>query len=90
MKAINLKTGYLNNPVGIDLVDPVLTWVADGGKKQTAYELKAFINGELKVDTGKVKSSSMRYTFSQKLHSKDIVRWNVTLWDENDKKGEPS
>ena len=90
MKAINLKTGYLYNPVGIDLVDPVLTWVADGGKKQTAYELKAFINGEPKVDTGKVKSSSMRYTFSQKLHSKDIVRWNVTLWDENDKKGEPS
>ena len=90
MKAIKLQTSYLNNPIGIDLENPVLTWIADEGIRQTAYALKAYINGELKVDTGKINSSSINYTFSEKLGSRDIVEWNVTLWDENDNKGEPS
>ena len=90
MKAINLQTEYLTNPIGVDFKQPVLTWNVSGAKKQTAYQLKAFINGELKVDTGKVISSSMRYSFLEELHSRDIVTWNITLWDENDKQSEIS
>ena len=90
MKAVNLRTGYLKNPVGIDLSAPVLTWNAEGGKKQTAYSLKVCVNGELKVDTGKVASSSMRYEYPPELRSRDIAEWNVTLWDENDREGELS
>ena len=87
MKAVNLKTGYLKDPMGIDLTEPVLTWCADGGVKQTAYALQAYVNGALSVDTGKVLSSSMRFSYTNKLKSRDIVEWNVVLWDENDIEG---
>lgn len=90
MKAADLKTGYLKNPIGIDLTEPVLTWNADGGVKQTAYEIKAYVNGELAVDTGKVLSSSMRFSYPHTLRSRDTVEWNVILWDENDEEGEVS
>lgn len=90
MKAVDLKTGYLKNPIGIDLTEPVLMWNADGGVKQTAYAAKAYVNGVLAVDTGKVLSSSMRFTYPQPLKSRDIIKWNVVLWDENGETGEVS
>ncbi|MBR5059638.1 MAG: alfa-L-rhamnosidase, partial [Clostridia bacterium] len=90
MKAVNLKTGHLTNPTGIDLNGPVLTWNADGGVKQTAYAVKAYVNGSLSVDTGKVLSSSMRFSYPQTLKSRDTVEWSVELWDENGVKGERS
>ena len=49
MKAVNLQTEYLTNPIGVDFVNPVLTWNVSGGKKQTAYRLYAYVNGELRV-----------------------------------------
>lgn len=90
MKAVDLKTGYLKNPIGIDLTEPVLMWNADGGVKQTAYAVKAYVNGVLAVDTGKVLSSSMRFSYPHTLRSRDTVEWNVILWDENDRAGEIS
>lgn len=90
MKATDLRTGYLKNPLGVGFDGPVLTWTADGGKKQMAYELKAFVNGEAAVDTGVVKSSSMRFKYPRALRSRDAVTWSVTLWEENGVKGEPS
>lgn len=41
MKAVNLRTEYLENPVGIDLLHPRLMWTCEGGKKQTAYRITA-------------------------------------------------
>ena len=41
MKAINLKTEYLNNPIGIDIVKPRLFWNCEGGVEQTAYSVLA-------------------------------------------------
>ena len=41
MKAINLKTEYLINPIGIDIQNPRLMWNCDGGIKQTAYSIVA-------------------------------------------------
>ena len=38
MKAINLKTEYLIDPIGIDIKNPRLMWNCEGGKKQTAAE----------------------------------------------------
>ncbi|MBO4422981.1 MAG: family 78 glycoside hydrolase catalytic domain [Clostridia bacterium] len=90
MKAVGLRCGYLKDPVGIDLAEPVLTWCADGGVKQTACEIKAYVNGALTVDTGKILSSSMRFAYPEKLHSRDTVEWNVVLWDENGEAGEIS
>ena len=37
MKAIRLRTEYLNNPLGIDIQNPRLMWNCEGGVKQTAY-----------------------------------------------------
>ena len=90
MKAIRLLTGYLTDPVGIGLDRKVLTWNVDGGRKQTAYALRMFVNGVKLLDTGKVSSSSMRYVFDGPLGSRDRVEWNVMLWDENDRAGEVS
>ena len=60
MKAINLKTEYLVNPMGIDMQNPRLMWNCDGGIKQTAYRIVAKSDGKPVWDSGKVNSSSMR------------------------------
>ena len=88
MKAINLKTEYLVNPIGSDIKNPRLMWNCEGGKKQTAYRIIAVSDGKTVWDSGKVKSSSMRAEYPQPPKSRQKVEWSVTLWDENDKEGE--
>lgn len=88
MKAINLKTGYLVNPIGIDVKNPRLMWNCEGGKKQTAYRIIAVSDGKTVWDSGKVMSSSMRAEYPLPPKSRQKVEWSVTLWDENDKEGE--
>ena len=89
MKAINLKTEYLINPVGIDIQNPRLMWNGDGGIKQTAYRIIAKSDGKTVWDSGKVVSSSMRAEYPHKLKSRERVEWTVTLRDENDHEGAP-
>ena len=81
MKAIRLKTEYLNNPLGIDLQQPRLMWNAEGGVRQTAYEIETE-----KWKSCKVESSSMRAVYPIVLKSRERITWKVRLWDEN---GEP-
>lgn len=88
MKAINLKTEYLINPIGIDIKNPRLMWNCEGGKKQTAYRIVAVSNGKTVWDSGKVKSDAMRAEYSKAPVSRQRVKWTVTLWDEDDKEGE--
>lgn len=88
MKAIDLKTEYLKNPIGIDIQNPRLMWCCEGGKKQTAYRIVAASDGKTVWDSGKVNSSSMRAEYPQAPVSRQRVEWTVTLWDENDKDGE--
>ena len=90
MKAINLKCEYLINPMGIDIQNPRLMWNCDGGIKQTAFRISAKSGEKIVWDSGKVNSSSMRAEYPHKLKSRERVEWTVTLWDENDKEGEPS
>lgn len=90
MKAIGLRTEYLENPIGIDIRNPRLFWKCDGGIKQTAYRIVAKNDEQLVWDSGKVFSSSMRAEYPHKLKSRERIFWNVTLWDENDKEGEAS
>lgn len=88
MKAINLKTEYLINPIGIDVKKPRFSWTCEGGTKQSAYRIIAQSNGRTIWDSGKVQSNLMFSFFSSKLSSRQMVTWTVTLWDENDKDGE--
>ncbi|MBP3814612.1 MAG: hypothetical protein ILA12_08135, partial [Butyrivibrio sp.] len=65
MKAIRLKTEYLTNPIGIDYTKPRLSWVCEGGKTQTAYQIIA------KYDNGNVVWESEK-TISSKMH---LIPW---------------
>ncbi|WP_026495022.1 family 78 glycoside hydrolase catalytic domain [Butyrivibrio sp. WCD3002] len=93
MKATRLRTEYLKNPIGIDIRKPRLSWVCEGGKKQSAYQIKAFDDrGTILWDTGKVSSDRMHLIswMGDALTSRTKVFWQVQLWDENDVQGEIS
>ena len=83
MKAIRLRTEYLNNPVGIDLQQPRLMWNAEGGTRQTAYEIVTE-----KWTSGKVESASMQAVYPIVLKSREQVTWKIRLWDENEEASE--
>lgn len=92
MKAVRLRTEYMDRPMGIDIVRPRFNWNCEGGKKQSAYRIIATRNERIIWDSGKVKSSDMahiRYN-GLPLHSRDIVTWIVQLWDESDVPGKLS
>ncbi len=90
MIAVRLKTEYLKDPVGIDIVTPRLFWNCEGGITQTAYHvLCTDSNGNTLWDTGKVSGSVMRVQYAgQALKSRDRVTWRVLLWDEHDVPGD--
>lgn len=92
MKAVRLRTEYLVNPIGIDIVAPRLYWNAKGGTKQTAYQIIAKSGGKIIWNTGKVASSRMTHILyeGQPMHSREKVYWSVKLWDENGEGGEIS
>jgi len=83
MKAVRLRTEYLNNPIGIDMAHPRMFWNCEGGVKQTAYRIVTD-----KWDSGKVESSSMHADYPLELSSRERVCWKVCLWDENGLQGE--
>ena len=93
MKAIHLKTEYLNNPLGIGITKPRLFWNCEGGIKQTAYRIIAENeDGEVLWDSGKTDSNLMTHIpwGGKLLQARDRVYWSVTLWDEDRKEGKES
>ena len=61
MKAIRLRTEYLDAPIGIDIQKPRLFWNCEGGLKQTAYEIQAWDStGTSLFSSGKVSGCAMR------------------------------
>ena len=90
MKAINLKTAHLVDPLGIDIRKPLLTWTCDGGIHQTAYQIVASIDGKEVWNSGKVSSSAMQAAYEGPAESRARVAWSIHLWDENDTEGEES
>ena len=85
MKAINIKTEYLRNPLGIEIKNPRIFWNCEGGTKQTAFRIISE-----KWDSGKVESFSMNARYPLDLKSGERVNFTITLWDENDTEGEES
>ena len=86
MKAIRLRTEYLQDPIGIDILRPRLSWNCEGGIHQTAYEIIAADDAEKNLwRSGKVHSSSMHCPWgAEAVSPKTKVIWSVRLWDEND------
>ena len=81
MKAIRLRTEYLIDPIGVDFRRPRLQWNAEGGERQTAFQIVA---GDW--DSGRVESSAMHAEYPMELRERERVVWRVRLWDET---GEP-
>ena len=88
MRAVNLRTEQLINPVGIDMKNPYVSWTCEDGITQTAYEIVARSGGEVVFESGKVESSRMNAALLMELASRQAVTWQVRLWDENDEAGE--
>lgn len=84
MKAVNIRTEYLTDPIGIDVKNPRISWTCEGGKKQSAYQVISD-----NWDSGKVESSSMHVNYPADLKDRERVDFSVKLWDENDEEGEP-
>ena len=91
MRAVNLRTEYLKNPLGIDIRKPRFFWNCEGGTKQSAYQIYA-VNEENTVvwDSGRVESDAMTHIpyEGKELCSREHVTWKVRLWDENGVEGE--
>ncbi len=89
MRAVRLRTEYLNHPLGIDIVKPRLMWNDADGTCQTAYQIVCRDDGgNLLWDSGKVASSSMYADYAGRgLESRASVLWQVRLWDEEDEAG---
>ena len=90
MKAINLKTEYLTNPIGIDIQNPRLMWNCEDGTTQLAYQIAVSDGKSVVWNSGKVYSGSMSVSYPLTIKSRQRLSWNVTLWDENDVEGETS
>ncbi|MCR4615610.1 MAG: glycoside hydrolase family 78 protein [Clostridiales bacterium] len=83
MKANNIKTEYLRDPLGIDIKKPRIFWNCEGGVRQTAYQIISE-----KWDSGRVGNGGMRAEYPLKLVSGERVSFKIRLWDENGRKGE--
>lgn len=90
MKAINLKTEYLREPLGIDITSPRLMWNCQGGTFQSGFIIKCFKDEKMIFNSGKVNSNQMMYRLPFLLHSRDRIVWKITLFDENGLLGEES
>lgn len=90
MRAINLRTEHMANPMGIDIKNPYLSWNCTDGKIQSAYEITATdaYTGKELWGSGKVSSASMHTICPIAAFSRQRVSWKIRLWDENDIAGE--
>ena len=79
MKAIRIRTEHLIDPLGIDVMHPLISWNCEGGRKQSAYQIVS-----KKWDSGKVKSDQMSVRYPLDLSSRERVDFQIKLWDEND------
>lgn len=90
MKAYELTTEHLVNPLGIDVCSPRLSWKCIDGSSQTAYQIQAADNetaleeGKYLWDSGIVESDeSLNIDYLGELHTRDLVVWRARLKDEN-------
>ena len=92
-----LKCEYLTDPLGVDLLNPRLSWKiesATNGQKQTAYQIIVSTNKDsIEADTGnlwdtemvKLNQSTHIIYGGKELHSGEKVYWKVRVWDMDNK-----
>ena len=87
MKAVNLKTEHMRDPLGLQSTRPVLSWNAEGGS-QTAYEISASVKGREVWSSGKVEGAALSAKCGYEAGARERVAWKLRLWDENGCAGE--
>ena len=83
MKIINVKTEYLNNPLGLDIARPSTSWnvLGEDIRSQKAFEISYRVNGgDLKTITKE--TSSTHYEFEETFHSRDYVSYAIRVQNE--------
>lgn len=88
MKAVQLCSDGLGNPLGIDNPFPLLRWSCEGGIRQTAYEIELTVRGKTVWESGKTEGSAMSAVPDYRANPRERVEWRVRLWDENGVPGE--
>lgn len=90
MRAYELTTEHLVNPLGIDVSSPRLSWKCMDGRSQVAYEIQAadsetaLEKGEFLWESGVVESEeSLNIEYLGELHTRESVVWRVRLKDES-------
>jgi alpha-L-rhamnosidase len=87
----DLRTEYLENPIGIDVARPRFSWVlqhAERGQKQIAYQVLVSLTPEVKAgevwDSGRVESedSTLIPYNGKPLASGQRCYWKVRYWDK--------
>jgi alpha-L-rhamnosidase len=85
-----LRLEYIEEPRGIDVVQPRFTWALSHGTRgegQTAYQIlvtKSFKRGSTVWDSGKVmspKSQNIKYSGTTALEADTSYTWKVKFWD---------
>ena len=89
-----LRTEYLENPEGIDVLKPRFSWLlnSDGyNRSQSAYQIKVAssikdLSNPDVWNSGKIFSSAMNQIpyAGKELASGNKYYWQVTVWDESD------
>ena len=85
--AYQLKTAYLSDPMGLDITRPQLSWKVQNAVRQTAFQLRYIINESSWMEVPPENTSDMYTQFPEEVHSRDRVRWQIRLIDENDVMG---
>ena len=86
--AIALKTEYLNNPIGIDISSPRVFWKVEDAQKQMAYQLRLSVNEGKWEELSTVEADSMHAPIGRNFSSRDRVRWQVRLTDQDGMTGD--
>lgn len=69
MRAINLRTEHMINPIGIDSKEPYLSWNCEDGRRQTAYQIVAMDENGVVWDSSRVESGQYACILSVELKS---------------------
>jgi len=93
IQQLNLRCENLENPIAIDIADPLLSWNMESekrGQEQSAYQI--LVSGSEKNlnenigdywDSGKIQSDiSVNIKYAGKLlQSRDVLYWKVKIWN---------
>lgn len=89
MEAIRLRTEYMSEPIGIDIENPLLQWNCQGGRRQTGFEVEAYLDpkGDRIIWRDTQHTDKMSVYFAGEIQSRQRIYWRVRLTDEEDRVG---